>query len=490
MTRTAVVVGSGPNGLAAAIALARGDVDVHVVEAADTIGGGARTTEYLAPGLLHDDCAAFHPTGAASPWFRELDREFDLAAHGLEWAYPEIDLAHPLDHGDAALLYRDLDRTCDGLGVDGGRWRRVFGPLARNFDALADDVLAPIVGVPRHPLLLARFGVAAALPATVLARTWRTPAARALFGGVAAHKFGSLRGPLTSAVGMLLTTAAHAQGWPVARGGTHAITRALASILTELGGTIETGRTVETLGDAVRPGDGRPDAVLLDVTPSGAHRILGDALPRRIARAYRHYRFGPAAFKVDFAVRGTAPGDVVPWANPAVRRAGTIHLGGTLDEIAAAEDATVRGAMPEAPFVLVGQQFVSDPSRSAGDLHPLWAYAHVPHAFPGDVTEAVAAQIERFAPGFRDRVVATHVRSAPEMQAYNLNNVGGDVVGGANTAWQFVARPRLSPAPYRTGVPGVYLCSSSTPPGGGVHGMCGFHAARTALADGSRSGSR
>lgn len=464
---SAVVVGSGPNGLAAAIRLAREGVRVRVLEAEDRIGGGARSSERIVAGLIHDECSAFHPTGVASPFLRSLH----LEKHGLRWRWPEIDLAHPLDSGSAGVLWRDLDRTTDAMGVDGRAWRRVFGPPARRFDALAQDVLRPITHWPAHPLLLAGFGVRALAPAAVTVRRWRRPETRALFGGVAAHAFTSLHAPLSSAAGLMLTAAGHAYGWPVAEGGSGAITAAMVARLAALGGTVETGVRVhrlEALGD--------PDLVLLDVGPDAAARMAGDRLPPRIARAYRRYRYGPGAFKVDFAVEGD-----VPWRNAFCRRAGTVHVGGGFEEIAAAEAQVVRGVMPTRPFVLVGQQYLADPTRSAGGVNPVWAYAHVPNGHPGDAADAITAQIERFAPGFAARVVGRYARSAPRLQEYDANYVGGDISTGANTGLRMLLRPRPAVDPYGTGIPGVYLCSAATPPGPGVHGMCGYHAAGSAL---------
>lgn len=464
---SAVVVGGGPNGLAAAIRLAQAGVRVRVLEAKDRIGGGARSSERIVPGLIHDDCSAFHPTGVGSPFLRSLH----LEEHGLRWRWPEIDLAHPLDSGSAGVLWRDLDRTTDAMGVDGPAWRRVFGRLARRFDALAEDILRPVTHWPAHPVLLAAFGVQALVPASVTVRRWQLPETRALFGGVAAHAFVPLTAPLSSAVGLMLTAAGHAYGWPVAEGGSGAITDAMAARLTALGGVIETGVHVDALAAL-----GRPDLVLLDVGPGAAARIIGDRLPRRVARAYRRYRYGPGAFKVDFAVEGG-----VPWRNEFCRRAGTVHVGGGFEEIAAAEARVVRGVMPARPFLLVGQQYLADPTRSAGGVVPVWAYAHVPNGHRGDVADVVTAQIERFAPGFAARVIGRYVRSAPRMQEYDPNYVGGDISIGANTGLRVLLRPRPAIDPYATGVPGVYLCSAATPPGAGVHGMCGYHAAGSAL---------
>ena len=470
---TAVVVGSGPNGLAAAVRLAQAGVAVRVLEAEPGIGGGARSVRRPAPGglagqLIFDECSAFHPMAVASPFLASLG----LERHGLRWRWPEVQLAHPLDGGRAGLLYRDPGRTAEGLGGDGKAWDAIIGATARRFEQLVPDILGPLLRVPRHPLALVRFGALAALPATVLAKAWRHDEARALFGGVAAHSFASLNAPFSSSVGLVLSAAAHAVGWPVPEGGTQAISDALAARLRELGGTIETGKRLGRVGEA-----GEPDLLLLCVSPQAAASILDGRLPAAVGRSYRSYRYGPAAFKVDYTIRGE-----VPWEAPDVRLAGTVHLGGTIEEIARAEEQNVRGSMPERPFVLVGQQYAADPSRSADGVNPLWAYAHVPHGYPGDATEAITAQIERFAPGFRDRILSVSVRSVAALEGHNANYVGGDISTGANSGLQIVFRPRLTSDPYSTGVPGVFLCSAATPPGGGVHGMAGFHAAERALA--------
>ena len=462
-----MVVGSGPNGLAAAVTLAQAGLKVTVFEGAATPGGGTRTEELTLPGLAHDICSAVHPLGVASPFLSRLP----LAEHGLRWRWPEVDLAHPLDDGTAGVLLRDLDATCAGLGRDGEAWRSLFGPLLPGFDDLLDDVLGPIVGVPRHPVRLARFGLRAGLPATLLLRRLRTPQAQALFAGSAAHAYQPLSGPATAAVGVMLTLAGHAYGWPVAEGGSASITRALVSLLESLGGEVVCGHPVGSLRDI-------PAArlVLLDTVPGAAADILDGRLPARTRRAYRRFRHGPAAFKLDVAVR-----DGVPWTAPAARRAGTVHVGGTWQEVAEAEAAIARGRMPERPFVLVAQQSLADPGRARDGVHPVWLYGHVPHAYDGDASDAVLDQVERFAPGFRERIVATAVRSPADYAAENPNYVGGDIAGGVSDLRQLLARPVLAPDPYATGVPGVYLCSSSTPPGAGVHGMCGHRAAVAAL---------
>ncbi|MGW3483654.1 phytoene desaturase family protein [Rhodococcus indonesiensis] len=464
---TAVVVGSGPNGLAAAVHLARRGVDVQVLEAAEEIGGGTRSGELTVPGLVHDHCSAFHPMGAGSPYLQTLG----LERYGLRWRWPEIDCAHPLDGGEAALLHRSLDVTAAGLGADGPRWRRMFTDLASGFDALAADLMRPVLNVPRHPLRLAAFGPRALLPATAAARWFRTPKGRALFGGIAAHAYHRLDRPATSAVGLMITAAGHRYGWPVAEGGSVAIARALTAQLAEHGGKVHTGVRVRRAAD-LPPAD----VVLLDVAPGAALDILGDKMPPRIAKSYRRFRHAPGAFKVDFAIDGP-----IPWADPDCGRAGTVHLGGEFAEIARAERDVATGRMPEKPFVLLGQQYVADPTRSVGGLNPVYAYAHVPAGYTGDATDAIVAQIERFAPGFRDRVVATSTTTPADLARQNPNQIGGDIVGGANADLQVVFRPRIALDPYSTGVPGVYLCSASTPPGAGAHGMCGYNAAESAL---------
>jgi len=464
----AVVVGSGPNGLAAAVTLARAGISVTVLETAQRLGGGARSSELTLPGLVHDDCSAIHPMGVASPFLRSLD----LEKYGLRWRWAPIDLAHPLDGGRAGVLTRSLDETVEHLGRDGPAWRRLFEPLATGFDALAGEVFRPVLHLPRHPLALARFGLRALQPATVLARRFDTDEARALFGGVAAHVMQPLRRPLTASIGLVLIAAAHAYGWPVAEGGSQAIVNALAALLRDLGGTVATGVTVRSLDEV----DGA-DVIMLDVAPAAAADIIGDRLPGRVARAYRRYRHGPGAVKLDLAVEGG-----IPWTNEACRRAGTVHLGGRLEEMADVEQATARGRMPERPFVLIGQQYVADNTRSVDDVHPVWTYAHVPAGYRGDVEEAIIAQIERFAPGVRDRIRGRFLRSTADLARYNPNYVGGDIANGANDVTQLaLRRPRIAFDPYRTGVDGVYLCSAATPPGAGVHGMCGFHAASSAL---------
>jgi phytoene dehydrogenase-like protein len=463
----AIVVGSGPNGLACAVALARAGVAVTVLEAAETIGGGTRTSELTVPGVLHDHCSAVHPMGVGSPFLSSLG----LEDHGLEWCWPEVDLAHPLDDGSAGALLRSIDATAEGLGSDGAAWKRVFGRPAAGFADLNEDLVVPVAHLPKHPLRLARFGIPAALPATLLTKAWRTPHAKALFGGVAAHALAPLNRPMSSAVGMALTTACHHNGWPVAKGGSRSITDALAAVLVENGGKIETGRRVTSLDEL-----GDPGAVVLDLAPGAVVGIAGDRLPGRVARAYRRYKHGPGAFKVDLAVQGG-----VPWTNESCRRAGTVHVVGSFKELVFAEREINKGRMPARPMVLVSQQYLADPSRSNGDVHPVWAYAHVPNGYDGDAKELLLNQVERFAPGLRERIVAESVRPTMEFPAYNANYVGGDIITGANTAKQIAIRPRIALNPYKTGIPGVFICSAATPPGAGVHGMNGHNAAQSAL---------
>jgi phytoene dehydrogenase-like protein len=463
----AIVVGAGPNGLACAATLAQAGVEVTVLEAAATIGGGARTSELTLPGLLHDDCSASHPFSPGSVALNELG----LKRYGLEWAWAEIDLAHPFDDDSAATMERSLEATAAGLGSAGPAWKRLFGPSARRFDALSEDTMRPLVHLPRHPLVLARFGPAALAPVSLLTRSLPTAQARALFGGTAAHSFSPFSRPLSSAAGMALTCACHSNGWPVAVGGSQAISDALAGSVRSHGGRIETGRPVRSLAELPAA-----DTVVFDLAPGAVADIAGDRLPARVARAYRRYRHGPAAFKVDLAVEGG-----IPWTDPDCRRAGTVHAIGSYEEIALAERETNRGRMPERPFVLVGQQYLADPSRSQGDLHPIWSYAHVPQGYDGDATEAVLDQVERFAPGLRERIVARHVRTPADLESYNPNYVGGDIVTGANTPLQSFFRPRVALDPYSTGAPGLYICSAATPPSAGAHGMNGYNAAQSVL---------
>ena len=463
----AAVVGSGPNGLAAAVVLAQHGMEVTVFEADKTVGGGMRSHEGLRAGVIHDMCSAVHPLAIASPFFRELK----LERHGLDFAFPKLDLAHPLDDGSAGLLYRNLSQTTKRMGKDELLWRATFGPLAKNFNSIASDTLGPVLRVPRSAMWTGLFGFNAVLPASLSALRWREESTRALFAGIAAHAFSRLDTPLSSSVGTLLIAAAHNTGWPVAVGGSQSIVKAFLAELAQLRVTVICGTRIDSLQQI-----NDFDVVMLDTTPQDALRILGARLPKRMQKAYSQFSHGPGAFKVDFLIEGD-----IPWSSKALRQAGTVHLGGTFAEIAEAEKSIVAGKMPQNPFVLLGQQYLADPSRSDGNLNPVWAYAHVPNGFDADATELIVRQIERFAPNFQDTIVDSVSFSTEEMQRYNANYVGGDIIGGASGARQLIARPILSPDPYYTGVSGVYICSSSTPPGAGVHGMCGKHAAESAL---------
>jgi phytoene dehydrogenase-like protein len=463
------VVGAGPNGLAAAITLAQAGVRTVLREARTTIGGGLRSDELTLPGFVHDVCSAVHALALGSPFLRTLP----LDRFGLEWVQPPAALAHPLDDGSAALLERSLDATAAGLGPGGTDWRRLHGPFVRSWDDLARDILAPPLRVPRSPLVMARFGLQALRPATGVARGLRGTAAQALFAGNAAHSFLPLEAPGTAGFGLLLTVAAHAVGWPIARGGSQRVADALAAYFRSLGGEILTGAPVEHLDEL-----GTARAILLDLTPRQVLRIAGSRLPARYGRALERYRYGSAAFKLDWAL--DAP---VPWTAAECARAGTVHLGGTLEEVAASEAAHPRGTVHERPFVLLVQPTLFDESRAPAGRHTAWAYCHVPHGYAGDVAERIERQVERFAPGFRERILARSVLTPADFERRNANLVGGDINGGMMDLRQVFARPIARPTPYRTPLRGVYLCSASTPPGGGGHGMCGHHAARAALAD-------
>ena len=466
--KDAIVIGSGPNGLGAAITLAGAGRSVTVFEAQDTVGGGARSEKLTLPGFVHDVCSAVHPLAVSSPLFRSLP----LERHGLAWVHPQLPLAHPLDGGTAAILHRSLDATAAALGPDEAAYRRLMSPLVRDWDKLVPQLLGPLLRVPRHPLAMARFGLRAARSARGLAeRTFRDEPARALFAGLAAHSMLPLEQPLTASIGLFLGAAGHAVGWPFARGGSQAIADALADHLRSLGGEIVTGRSVDSLDD-LPPAD----VFMLDVTPRQATRIAGSRLPDRYVRRLDRYRYGPGAFKVDFAL--DAP---IPWTAEACGRAGTVHVGGTLAEIAGAERAVAEGGHPDQPFVLVAQQSLFDPTRAPEGKHTAWAYCHVPNGSTVDMTDRIEAQIERFAPGFRERVLARRVTSPASFEQHNANYVGGDIAGGAHDGLQLLFGPALRPVPYSTPARGVYICSSSTPPGAGVHGMCGYFAARAAL---------
>jgi phytoene dehydrogenase-like protein len=465
----AVVVGAGPNGLAAALTLARAGRSVRVLEAAETIGGGTRTEELTLAGFRHDVCSTIVPLLAASPFMRTVD----WAAHGVELVHPDAPAAHALDDGRAVVLERSVTGTAAGFDDphDARAWRRTFAPLVRAADALSEELLRPVLHVPRHPLALARFGLPALRSATGFARgTFRGEPARALFAGLAAHSMVRLERPLTTSFGLVLGTYAHAVGWPMIRGGSAAIGDALAAEIRDLGGELEVGHRVTAWSDlpAAR-------VALFDTTPQGLAAIAGDRLPSTTRRRYERFRFGPGVFKLDWALDGP-----IPWTAPGLARAATIHLGGTLEEVAASEREVAAGRHAARPFTLLVQYAPWDQSRAPAGRTTAWAYCHVPNGSAIDMTEAIEAQVERFAPGFRDRILARSSHTAPEMEAHDANYVGGDINAGVSDIRQLLFRPILALDPYRAG-PGLYLASSSAPPGGGVHGMAGYLAARSAL---------
>ncbi len=464
---SAFVVGSGPNGLAAAVTLARAGVDVTVFEAEPTVGGGTRSAPLTAPGFVHDVCSAIHPLGVASPFFRSLP----LTELGVDWIHPGAPLAHPLDDGTAVILERSLDATASALGADGPAYRRLFGPLVNDAVPLLDGLLAPLFP-PRHPLAMARFGLHGLRSARGLALDHFAGArARALFAGIAGHSVIPLDAVGSAAFGLMLGVLGHTVGWPFPRGGSQTIADALARQLVAQGGRIETDHRVESAAEL-----SAVDVVMFDVTPRQLLRIGGAQLPTGYRRRLTGYRYGPAAFKMDWALR--AP---IPWQAPDCARAATVHLGGTIDEIAASEQAAWSGEPAERPFVLLAQPSLFDPSRAPPGEHTAWAYCHVPNGSTVDMTARIEAQIERFAPGFGEVILHRHVTGPAGLERHNANYIGGDIVGGANDLRQQLARPVLSLDPYAVPVRGWYLCSSSTPPGGGVHGMCGYNAARSAL---------
>jgi phytoene dehydrogenase-like protein len=463
----AVVVGAGPNGLVAAATLGAAGWRVLVLEAAAEVGGGSRSEQLTLPDFVHDVCSAIHPLGAASPAMRSLP----LAEHGLEWIHPAAPLAHPLDRVRVAVLERDVDTTASGLGSDARAYRRLVGPFVGSGDALIDALMSPLDVPPRHPWLLARYGAIGVRSATRLTRRFATDQPAALLSGLAGHSMLSLQSPITAGFGLFLGVLAHHVGWPLAKGGSGAIAKALAAVVVANGGTIVCDHRVTSLRDLPRT-----RATLLDLTPRQVLALDDGRLPAGYRRALTRFRYGPGVFKIDWAL--DAP---TPWTNPKILRAATVHLGGTAGEIAAAELDVQRGRHPERPFTLFAQPSLFDPTRAPTGKHTAWAYCHVPHGSTVDMTDAIEAQVERFAPGFRDRVLARHTMGPAAMEAHDANYVGGDINGGVADLRQFLARPRLSLHPWATPVPGLYLCSSSTPPGGGVHGMCGWHAARLAL---------
>ena len=474
-TLDAIIVGAGPNGLAAAVTLARAGRSVLVLEAMETIGGGTRTAELTLPGFKHDVCSAIHPLGVASPFFRSLP----LDKYGLKWIYPPVAVAHPLDDGSAAFINGSMEETAKNLDGDGRAYQRLIAPLLRNWELIMPELLGPLPLPPRHPFAMARFGLAAIRSAHGLADSYfKGERARALFAGLAGHSMLPLEDPLSASFGVAMALMAHSVGWPIPQGGSHAITDALAAYFCSLGGEIQTGVLVESL-EQLPPAR----AVLLDVTPRQLLKIAGDRLPGGYRRKMEHFRYGVGVCKVDFALDGP-----IPWKAPECRQTATVHLGGTLEQISASEEAIWRGEHPEQPYVLLAQQSLFDPSRAPQGKHTAWAYCHVPHGSTVDMTDRIIAQIERFAPGFRDLILAHNTRTAVEMELYNPNYIGGDINGGVQDWRQFFTRPTISLSPYSTPAKGIYLCSSSTPPGGGVHGMCGYHAAQAVIKGYQRTG--
>ncbi|MBX7167059.1 MAG: NAD(P)/FAD-dependent oxidoreductase [Pirellulales bacterium] len=464
-----VIIGSGPNGLSAAVALAQAGAAVVVLEARDDLGGGTRTAELTLPGFHHDVCSAVHPMGILSPYLRTLP----LAEHGLHWICPPASVAHPLDDGPAVLLRRSLDETIANLDpVDAATYRRMVEPFLGNPHGLLRDALAPL-GMPRHPLLMLRFGLQAIRSTTSLARRFRGDRARALLAGCAGHAIQPLEHPFTAALALMFLITGHVENWPVAAGGSASISRALASLLAALGGRTQTGTCVQSLDDL-------PAArlYLFDTSPAQLATIGEPVLPPSYVRRLRRYRYGPGTFKLDFALSRS-----IPWRDSRCLEASTVHLGGTLEEIAAAEAAVWRGEHPERPYLLVSQQSEFDRSRAPQGQHTGWAYCHVPSGSTVDLTDVVERQIERFAPGFRDCILARRTTTCADFEQYNPNFVGGAVTGGVADWSQLFTRPvaRWNLDPYTTPNPRVLICSASTPPGGGVHGMCGYHAAQTAL---------
>jgi phytoene dehydrogenase-like protein len=465
----AVVVGSGPNGLAAAVTLATAGLSVSVIEGAEVAGGGCRTDSLTLPGFRHDVCAAVLPLVAASPFFRRP--AFDGLRTFLR--RPEVPFAHPLDGGRAAAAHRSVEETAVSLGPDGAAYRRLMGPLVDRAPVIVDQVLGPMRSVPAHPLALARFGLPGVLSADRLARRFESEPAKALLAGVSAHSTAPLTAPLTGAYGLLLGLAAHAVGWPVLEGGSSGIVDALTAELERLGGTIITGQPVRSLSELPES-----TAVILDTAPGALAALAGPDLPSGYGRALARFRHGPGVCKIDWALSGA-----VPWSAAVCRRAGTLHLGGTFAEVAHSESEVHAGRHPERPYCIVVQPGLADPTRAPEGHQTLWGYCHVPPGSTVDMTAAVEAQIERFAPGFSDLVLARSTRTAADQEAHNPNLVGGDIGGGAASLGQTLFRPTVSWNPYRTPIRGVYLGSASTPPGGGVHGMCGVLAARTVLHD-------
>ncbi|PAW93834.1 FAD-dependent oxidoreductase [Mucilaginibacter sp. MD40] len=464
----AIVVGSGPNGLAAAILMQQHGLSVLLLEAKDTIGGGLRTKELTLPGFKHDVCSAIHPLGVASPFFKTLP----LADHGLEYIYPEIDAAHPLEHHNSAVLCRNMELTAKHLGDDENAYLKLVRTVTQNWPLIDADVLGPL-HIPKHPLALASFGLDALKPVTMLAKQFKTKQAKALLAGMAAHSMQPLTNAATSAIALVLMAAGHLKGWPLPKGGSQSITDALAGYFTSIGGKIETNTYVRSLKKLPSA-----HAILFDVTPKQLMDIAGQKFSALYKWQLNRYRYGMGAFKVDFALS-----EQIPFIPEACRKAGTVHLGNTLNEIRDAEQQTWNGKHPDKPFVLLAQQSLFDSTRAPEKKHTAWAYCHVPNGSTKNMTDAIERQIERYAPGFRDTILAKHTFNTAELEEYNPNYIGGDINGGVIDLGQLFTRPALRLSPYKTSEKGLYICSASTPPGGGVHGMCGYNAAKRALKD-------
>jgi len=464
----AVVIGSGPNGLAAAITMQQAGISVLLIEAKSVIGGGMRSAELTLPHFVHDVCSAIHPLAVGSPFFKTLP----LEQHGLEFIYPTIAAAHPFDDGRAAALYRSLEQTAQALNEDEQSYLKLMKPLVKDWPRIVADVLGPL-HFPKHPIDMARFGLKALTSAAYLAKRFRSKEAKGLWAGMAAHSIQPLSNATTSATGLVLMIAGHLGGWPIPKGGSNAIANALASYFVSLGGTIETNFYVRSLNQLPSS-----HAILFDVTPWQLLQIAGYKFSSVYTWQLKRYRYGMGVFKIDWALDGP-----IPFTATACREAGTVHLGNTLEEIAASEQLTSEGKHPEKPFVLLAQQSLFDASRAPEGKHTAWAYCHVPNGSEVNMTEQIEKQVERFAPGFRDRIAGRHIMNTAEMEVYNPNYVGGDITGGIMDLGQLFTRPALRLSPYKTSAKGIYICSSSTPPGGGVHGMCGYHAAKKALRD-------
>jgi phytoene dehydrogenase-like protein len=468
VTRDVVVIGAGPNGLAAAAVLARAGLSVEIHEAAEAIGGGARTEALTLPGFLHDPCAAVHPLAVRSPAFESMP----LEAHGLEWVHPELPLAHPQLDGSAAILDRSFDTTANSMGIDSAAYRQLVGPFIGRWSELSRDALAPMTAHrPRHPLLLGKFGMRSILPAALVAKRFHDPATRAMYAGLAAHAITPLSRTFTSGVALMFAIAAHEGGWPFPRGGAQAISDALGSYLREMNVDIVLNHRITSLDELPSA-----RAYVFDLNPEQVARIAGDKLPHTHASKLTSYRRGPAVYKIDYALNGP-----VPWTNADARRAGTVHLGSSFEEISNALRRVNRGEISNTPFLITSQPTIFDPSRAPEGKHVFWVYAHVPNGYQADMVESIEDQIERFAPGFRSVVLSRSITTPMQIESRNANNVGGDIAGGSFGGLRTVFRPVATRVPYATPNPSIYICSSATPPGPGVHGMCGFHAARTAL---------